>query len=218
MKYIFLTLFLVFSLLHLIASFVNKQKYRAMTKPFILLFILLYYLFAADSKNPVLIAALATSWLGDVLLIPKGTKWFVSGGLSFMVSHFCFIVVYVLQMDFSAVKIVPVVLAALVYIALVALVFKFLAPHIEKKFLCGGMVYYLLCNATMNVFAFMLLLSNPCAATVLAYIGAVCFFASDSLLFYNDFYPKTLWRRHFPVMLTYIIAEIFITQGMLMLG
>ncbi len=218
MKYLFLALFLVFSVLHLIASFVHVPKYRAMTKPFILIFILLYYLFAAETKNPVLIAALATSWLGDVLLIPKGTKWFVSGGLSFMISHFCFIVVYILQMDFSAVKIVPVVCAALVYIALVATVFKFLAPHIKKKMLCGGMVYYLLCNGTMNVFAFMLLVSNPCPATVLAYIGAICFFASDSLLFYNDFYPKTLWRRHFPVMLTYIIAEFFITQGILMLS
>ena len=70
----------------------------------------------------------------------------------------------------------------------------------------------------MNVFAFMLLVSRPCAATALTYIGAVSFFASDSLLFLTKFYKKPMWRGHFPVMLTYIIAEFLITQGILMLG
>ena len=218
MKYVFLALFLVFSVLHLIASFVHKPRYRAMTKPFILIFILLYYLVSADTKNPVLIAALITSWLGDVLLIPKGTKWFVAGGLSFMASHACFIAVYALQMNFSAVNVIPVICISAVYIAAVAVVFRFVAPHIKQKALRGSCIFYLICNASMNIFAFMLLLSNPCPATAIAYIGAFFFFASDSLLFFNDFYPKTLWRRHFPVMLTYIIAEFFITQGMLMLA
>ena len=80
------------------------------------------------------------------------------------------------------------------------------------------MTFYLICNGAMNVFAFILLWSNPCLATVLAYIGAISFFASDSLLFFNDFYPKPLWRKHFPIMLTYIIAEFLITQGMLLLA
>ena len=36
MKYIFLALFLLFAVLHLIASFFDNQKYRRMTMPFIL--------------------------------------------------------------------------------------------------------------------------------------------------------------------------------------
>ena len=218
MKYIFLALFLLFSVLHLIASFFDNQKYRRMTMPFILILILLYYLFSAKKIDPLLFTALLTSWLGDVLLIPKGTKWFVSGGASFMIAHFCFIVLFVLRIDFSAVSAVPAVCAAAVYLALIAAVFKLLAPHIKEKLLCGAMIYYMVCNGAMNVFSFMLLLSKPCAASALASFGAVCFFVSDALLFYKDYYPKKLWRNFFPVLLTYIIAEFSITQSMLWLS
>lgn len=217
MKILFLILFIAVSVVHLAASFVSNKKLRAVTKGFILLFLLLYYLFAAETKNGVLIAAIATSWLGDVLLIPPGNGWFAAGGISFMISHFCFIAVYVLKVSFSLVNPVFTVFAGLVYVLLIALVFKALKPTTPKK-LYGGMIFYLSCNAAMNLFAFMLLLSNPCLATALTYVGAVFFFASDSLLFLTKFYKKPMWRDHFPVMITYIIAEFLITQGIMMLG
>jgi len=217
MKILFLALFIAVSVVHLAASFVSNKKLRAITKGFILLFLLLYYIFAAEAKNGVLIAAIATSWLGDVLLIPPGNGWFAAGGISFMISHFCFIAVYVMEVNFSLVNPVLTVIAALVYIALIALVFKALKPTTPKK-LYGAMIFYLCCNAAMNIFAFMLLLSNPCVPTALTYIGAVFFFASDSLLFLTKFYKKPMWRDHFPVMITYIIAEFLITQGIMMLN
>ena len=217
MQILFLVLFAAVSVVHLAASFVSNKKLRAATKGFILLFLLLYYLFAADTKNGVLIAAVATSWLGDVLLIPPGNGWFAAGGISFMLSHFCFIAVYIMAVNFADVNILLTVLAFLVYCALIFLVFRALKPTTPKK-LYGGMIFYLFCNAAMNVFAFMLLVSRPCAATALTYIGAVSFFASDSLLFLRKFYKKPIWRGYFSVMITYIIAEFLITQGILMLG
>ncbi|MBO5184411.1 MAG: hypothetical protein J6D79_01590 [Clostridia bacterium] len=217
MKTLFLLLFAAVSAVHLAASFVSNKKLRAATKGFILLFLLLYYLFAAEKRNSVLIAAVATSWLGDVLLIPPGNGWFAAGGISFMLSHFCFIAVYIMAVNFADVNVLLTVLAFLVYCVLIFLVFRALRETTPKK-LYGGMIFYLFCNAAMNVFAFMLLVSRPCAATALTYIGAVSFFASDSLLFLTKFYKKPMWRGHFPVMLTYIIAEFLITQGILMLG
>ena len=217
MKTLFLLLFAAVSVVHLAASFVSNKKLRAATKGFILLFLLLYYLFAAEKRNGVLIAAVATSWLGDVLLIPPGNGWFAAGGISFMLSHFCFIAVYIMAVNFADVNILLTVLAFLVYCALIFLVFRALRETTPKK-LYGGMIFYLFCNAAMNVFAFMLLVSRPCAATALTYIGAVSFFASDSLLFLRKFYKKPIWRGYFSVMITYIIAEFLITQGILMLG
>ena len=217
MKTLFLLLFAAVSVVHLAASFVSNKKLRAATKGFILLFLLLYYLFAAEKRNGVLIAAVATSWLGDVLLIPPGNGWFAAGGISFMLSHFCFIAVYIMAVNFADVNILLTVLAFLVYCALIFLVFRALKPTTPKK-LYGGMIFYLFCNAAMNVFAFMFLVSRPCAATALTYIGAVSFFASDSLLFLRKFYKKPIWRGYFSVMITYIIAEFLITQGILMLG
>ena len=70
----------------------------------------------------------------------------------------------------------------------------------------------------MNLFAFMLLLSRPSFGSALVFFGAVSFYVSDILLFFNDFYEKPLRRKYFLVMLTYIIAEFCITQGVLMIG
>ena len=196
MKTLFLLLFAAVSAVHLAASFVSNKKLRAATKGFILLFLLLYYLFAAEKRNGVLIAAVATSWLGDVLLIPPGNGWFAAGGISFMLSHFCFIAVYIMAVNFADVNVLLTVLAFLVYCVLIFLVFRALRETTPKK-LYGGMIFYLFCNAAMNVFAFMLLVSRPCAATALTYIGAVSFFASDSLLFLTKFYKKTDVARPF---------------------
>ena len=83
-----------------------------MTKPFLLLFLALYYVFSVDKISLVLLFALLTSWLGDVLLIPKGHKWFSAGGVSFMVSHFLFIAVYIERISFAEVLWLPVIVAA----------------------------------------------------------------------------------------------------------
>lgn len=88
MKIVFLVLFAAASIAHLYFSWKDDKRGRAVTKPFLLLFLALYYVFSVDKISLVLLFALLTSWLGDVLLIPKGHKWFSAGGVSFMVSSF----------------------------------------------------------------------------------------------------------------------------------
>ena len=52
-----------------------------------------------------------------------------------------------------------------------------------------------------------------------AYIGAVLFFVSDCSLFLVRYYKprKIVYKDHFTVMLTYILGELLITQGIIML-
>ena len=220
MNYVFLGLLAVFFAVHLYHSWTDERKKRAVTKPFLLPLIILYYVFSVETINWVLIVALVTSWIGDVLLIPKGIKWFASGGISFLVSHIAFICVYFPNVVFSSVKYYIVAPVALVYICVIVWLFKTLLPHNNNKPLFGAMAFYILANATMNVFALMQLLSNPCAGTVVAYIGAVLFFASDTSLFLVDFHPNRnfIFKRHFTVMLTYVLGELLITQGILMIS
>ena len=45
------------------------------------MFIIAYYFCSTDDISWVLVAALITSWLGDVLLIPHGNGWFTAGGI-----------------------------------------------------------------------------------------------------------------------------------------
>ena len=65
----------------------------------------------------------------------------------------------------------------------------------------------------------MQLLSTGTLGAVIAYIGAVLFFASDCSLFLVRYYKprKIVYKDHFTVMLTYILGELLITQGIIML-
>ena len=78
-SYAFLILYFIFSGIHLADSWKDDAAARKKTKPFLLIFLILFYVTAARAKGGTeyhLLLALITSWLGDVLLIPKGHHWF----------------------------------------------------------------------------------------------------------------------------------------------
>ncbi len=218
MKYLFLGLFAGFSIVHLYYSWKDEKKGRAATKPFLLILIALYYVVSCDTLSLLLLFALLTSWLGDVLLIPQGTKWFISGGLSFFVSHFLFIAVYFGRINFGKVPWIAAILLACVYFAIAAKIIVMLRNSTPKE-MRVAMYGYLIANTAMNVFAFMQMITNFSIGSVVAYIGAVLFFISDCSLFLVRYYDKpVVFKKHFTVMLTYLLGEFLITQGVLLLG
>lgn len=215
---IFFVLFGIATIIHLIDTWRDKPERRRITKPMLLLFLTLYYVFTADKISIILILALATSWLGDVLLIPESDAWFVAGGISFMISHFLFITVYVLHIDFSAINWLIIVPVALVYYGIALKVILTIRKNTPKMML-APMYIYLIANSTMNVFAIMQLMTYRSFGSVLAVIGALLFFASDCSLFlvrYHD-NKNLIFKKHFTVMVTYIAGECLITMGMLLI-
>ena len=84
MKYVFLAVFIVSTAVHLYASIRKDTRMRNISKPFILLSLLGFYVLAARSVSAAIVLALIFSWIGDVLLIPKGVKWFTAGGIAFV--------------------------------------------------------------------------------------------------------------------------------------
>lgn len=217
LKYIGIALFAASSVIHLYASSKENKKLRNQSKGFILIGLCIWYCTSVSSPAGVVIAALLLSWLGDVLLIPKGVKWFTAGGIAFMASHVCFVLAYSAHVSFSSMPIWCVLLPAAVYLAAVILVFKGLKAYLPKL-LFYPMFIYLTVNGTMNCFALYQLISVPCTASVITFIGALFFFASDSILFYVRFKKDTVWKNHFPVMLTYIIGELLITLGLILIA
>lgn len=215
MSYIFLSVFVIAAVIHLYASLKSNKMLRAITKPWLLLALVGYYCCMVENPLGIVIAALLTSWLGDVLLIPKGTKWFAAGGVSFMASHVCFVVAYSRFVDFSVIPVWAIVLCAAVYFTASILVFRGLTDSLPKS-LFYPMFFYLLCNGTMNCFALYQLLTAVNAASIVTFIGAVLFFISDSTLFYVRFKKDTIFKTHFVVMLTYIIAEFLIVYGFIL--
>ena len=214
MKYVFLAVFIIATAIHLYASLKQDKKMRNMTKPFILLALLGFYVLAARVPSTFIILALIFSWLGDVLLMPKGVKWFTAGGIAFMISHVFFILGYLKDVNFAAIPVWLVILLAVFFVSVVTYIFSKLKPPLPKA-LFYPMFLYLLINGAMNCFAIFRWVSVPSAATLTTAIGAALFFISDSSLFFVRFNKDSRLKTHFLVMLTYSIGELLIVLGLL---
>lgn len=209
-RFIFLGLMLAAAALNLFT------KYKSFSKPLLLPLITAYYVTSVHEINWILVAALAASWLGDVLLIKETNAWFTAGGISFMLSHFLFIAVYAARIDFSLVNWLAVIPAVIVYFGASAVIIRLVQPT-TPKVMVVPMYIYLLANSSMNVFALMQLMSNTCAGSAVAYVGAVLFFISDCTLFTVRYYKNGYFKSFFLCMLTYIFGELFIAQGIIMM-
>lgn len=214
MNYVFLVVFIISTAIHLYASLKKNTKLRNITKPFILLALLGFYALSAGSVSLFIILALIFSWLGDVLLIPKGNKWFTAGGIAFMVSHAFFIAGYCRDIVFSSIPLALIILLGVFFAVTVAYIFSKLKTHLPKA-LFYPMFLYLLINGAMNCFAIFRCVSNPTAATITTALGAALFFISDSSLFFVHFNKESRLKTHFVVMLTYSIGEFLIVLGLI---
>ena len=215
MRYVFLALFVAVSAAHLYASYRSDKRLRSVTKAGILFCLAGYYITSASPISWLLVAALACSLAGDILLIfPHG---FAAGGMFFWAAHIFFVLVYAPNIRFSAVPAWLYPLYAAVYGTAAFLELRYLRQYIPKK-LFAPMCGYLCANALMNGAALLQLVSRPCAATALIYAGALLFYVSDSVLFFVRFDRSGRRWNHFVVMLTYIAAEFLIVQGVLLLS
>ena len=214
LEYAMLAVFLISAGIHLYASLKKNKPLRNRTKPFILLGLLGFYCCAAEPIVLFVVLALVFSWLGDVLLIPKGVKWFTAGGIAFMISHIFFILSYLRQTDFAVVT--PWLAAALIvfFVAASLILFRFLRPHLPKQ-LFYPMLMYLILNGMMNCFAWFRSMTIGGAAGMITAVGALLFFLSDSSLFIVRFHKNSPLKTHFWVMLTYSLGEFLIVLGLI---
>ena len=214
MKYLSLIIFFVSTAIHLFASLKQDKPLRNRTKPFIVLSLIAYYCFSVSQPRILVILALIFSWIGDILLIPPGNKWFTAGGISFMISHFFFVLSYVKDIRFDELDPVLVIALGLFFFIQVAITFKRLKPYLPKA-LFYPMYLYLLINGTMNCFAIFRYMCSKDTPTLITLIGAILFFISDTALFFVRFKKDGRLRTHFIVMLTYSIAELLILLGLI---
>ena len=215
MKAIVLILFFIVTGIHLYASLRQDKPLRNKTKPFILLLLLAWYCLSADPVTLTVVLALIFSWIGDVLLIPSGVKWFTAGGISFMISHFFFILSYAALTDFAQINKVLAVILPVIFIAAVLIIFHYLRPYLPKA-LFIPMLLYLMINGFMNCFAWFRSMSSAGPAAIITAVGALLFFVSDSSLFFVRFNKNSRLKTHFLVMLTYSIGEFLIVLGLIL--
>ena len=221
MEYVFLAIFFASTIIHLWARLKQKPRVRNISKVFILLPLLLFYIFSAKSINVFVCLALGACWIGDLLLLMRSFKWFALGGLSFGIGHVFFIISYIQDTSFASINLflmIAIIVAAI--IALVIIIVK-LYPFLKKKLVVPASIY-LSANASMNVFAILHFVSKiganlPYLASLITVIGALLFFVSDTALFFVRFNKNSIMRTHFLVMLTYSLGEFLIVLGLIML-
>lgn len=215
MNYLSLMLFVVSTAIHLYASLRKNKPLRDKTKPFILIGLLGFYVFSVNEVSKTVVLALIFSWIGDMFLIIPGVKWFAIGGVSFMISHFFFILSYLPNVNFVNINSAIIVILAVFFFITVSIIFNRLKPHLPKP-IFYPMYLYLLINGAMNCFAIFRFLSSVEIASIITCIGAILFFISDSSLFFVRFKKDCKLQTHFLVMLTYSIGEFLIILGLIL--
>lgn len=209
--------FLLVANAHVMQCYRDDQAARRKTKPFLISLLLLGYILATKQLDWFLVVALLTSWIGDVLLIPKGDKWFTAGGISFGISHVFFILCYLPRITSRAMQFGAVLaLTALIYFTAAVLLMRLIWEDTPKK-MRFPMAFYLITNATMNLFAASQLASVQNFGALVAYIGALLFFISDCCLYVVRYYrrPEVIFKKHYTVMCAYLLGEGLITIGMM---
>lgn len=215
MNFIYLGIFILTTLVHLYATYSNNRPFRNVTKGFIILSLLGFYHTSVAEPSWFIIIAILLSWLGDLFLIPKGKKWFVLGGSSFLLSHIFFVLGYNELFDITQVPIYFIIPIALAYIFAVVIIFIKLKVYLPKALIIP-MFCYLLINGTMNSFAWFRMIEGFGINTLMTVIGSILFFISDTALFFVDFNKDSIMKSHFLVMLTYSLGEFLIILGLIL--
>ncbi|MBR0172759.1 MAG: lysoplasmalogenase [Lachnospiraceae bacterium] len=214
------TLFLI---LYIVAGSIDcvraRQSKSRVLKPFLMPLLLAFYVTACrHAQVPVqalLIAALAASFAGDVLLMLTGRHraFLPAGGLFFALAHVCYVPLFLAGLSVphmfrpSLPMIAPLV-AVMAGIVMVRIIFQRFHGGVRVFFIIYGAFLFSMCFA-----ASVRVCLTGTGSSVMIFIGALVFICSDSLLAVNV--SETMRggapERKRPVMQTYLIAQLMIT-------
>jgi uncharacterized membrane protein YhhN len=213
---IFLILFIIFSLGHLVSEAAWSRRGRYITKPLLMPMLTLYYVASASQPNLILISAIVCGWLGDIfLMIPdpqKTRRYFKPGLAAFLLGHILYIAVFAAYLPRA--ESVPAwgwgMLA--VYVAGGVVGYRLIAPHAGK--MLPAIIAYIIIIVLMGASTVLPLGSVQTAGAITAMAGAFVFMVSDTLNAYNRFVREIPFERLF-TMGTYLGGQFLLVQGYL---
>lgn len=213
-RYVFLGLFVLTSLFHLVVAFLESEHLRKITKPICLFFLSLFALFALP-QHPLIYIGAILGMIGDILLINnKNTKFFFGGAVMFLLGHFC----YISEVLFVVLKVDPVAWWFYVVVAF-ALLLVTLAFYPFAKGLTKNRYLALIGNLYLGVLVLVIVVSSIASAKgyqnfmVLGILGGISFLVSDLLLTKATF-MKDFPRRDYYIMLFYFLGQGFIVLAL----
>ena len=210
--YVFLGLFLIASIVHLVFCFLEKEKLRKITKPFPLALLFFALVFAMPT-HPLIYLGSLLCLAGDVALLRKHKVWWFSFGLIFfLIGHLLFITEVGLQMGNP-----PwwgYLINAVALICYVLICFRKWRKLIHHKNIRLGAIIYSFVLLSALTWA---IVGSACFGKlnlILVAIGYVLFIVSDLTLALTLF-KHDVKRRDFYIMITYLLASISIGLGLI---
>jgi uncharacterized membrane protein YhhN len=208
LKMVFLVILAVVSVIYLISLFFKFGLFQMILKGCLLPLILAVYIFGAKIILLPVVLALILGWIGDIFLLKIGNVSFFRIGLaSFLAGHICYILAmfnYTQPFNITALA-----CGIAVAVVLAFFIFKIVRPNAEMKI---PVIFYEMVIFVMAVFAVQLFLAQGGYFGAFVLAGSLCFVVSDGMLAFDTFRKKTKYGFFF-VMVTYILAQLFIILG-----
>ena len=187
---VFLIMALISVLVLLASERINNQVGRwggkmAASTVFVLFAV---YLDALESVHgQALMVALLCSWVGDLLLLPGKSRWFLYGLVSFLLAHIAFALCFIQRGIDTGQLLLPGAGVGL----LVLVISYWLLPHVEKEMKLP-VLGYMAAIVVMVILAFATHHHLPNAAIPVA---ACLFLVSDLFVARDRFVKKEAWNR-----------------------
>jgi uncharacterized membrane protein YhhN len=202
LKYLFLALFAVAAVFHIITLIFGFRRLRKISKVLLMPLLAGYYLFAAQRLLPPVLAAAIFGWIGDILLIKSNrTIRFMLGILGFLLGHLCYI--WSIWQFIGIINVRLLITAAIIGLGLVVFIIRVIHP--PKLFTIPG-CFYAAALETLSISALCLLLYRKDILGAFVFAGSLLFLVSDFILSYYTFrrFPRF---GHLAVMATYLAAQ-----------
>ena len=218
-EYIFLIIFFIVASLEVFSQYKNNTKIEFCTKPLLMPLLILFYIFGVlegasmARVDWLIVVALIGGWAGDVFLMQKDKeKWFLYGMVAFLINH----IFYIISFFLSITNITNFNTWGFYLLGPALLMLIFMAPRPIKNAaeMKIPLLVYLVAILLMHFTAILRLAEFQGLPFILVYVGSISFIFSDATIAVNQ------WDREVPqfgpiVMTTYILAQFYITLGVL---
>lgn len=211
--------FIAFSVVYSLLLLTGNTELTWYLKP-----LLLPFLFYAVVKNDSfttkkwLLTALFFSWIGDCILLfaDKGELYFISGLIAFLIAHILFIVLFTKQKSSNQSFKKPLFWVGFVVATIyLAGMLSLLLPNLgDLRF---PVIIYALTITIMLKTALKGTFDWNGNSKYIVLIGAAFFVLSDSILAIDKFHSP-MESASYSIMITYLIAQFCITDGILKLN
>jgi len=205
---VLITVFLIVSILDVIAVAMDYPVMQAVFKPMIMLSLMAAYYFSVTKINLWYLLAMAFSFLGDVLLMDKNNL-FLAGIAAFLGTQLIYIFIIKKRLKKSRARdlLISIVPFLIFYSLLISVLQKNLGTFTVPVMVYGMAI------SIFGMAALLLYLQNKNAITRMLLIGAILFIVSDSMIALQKFHiALTLYPV--AIMATYVMAQFLIFRYM----